>query len=235
MIVPTSAHAKDDEVCTAWVHIFIDAEVTPGKPGSVTFTSEERCLQVAGGLDDLPSDGNPFRGGPPEISGTRECAWLEHNLAEMQRALADAQAHIAGAIEARDAADTASHDAQAAYEAARNAWLHAQNVTAAAKLAYEAVYDTDVEVEKDSSGYVVIVRHIGYRPNTSLGRAVLAAIDAEAAAKRAMDLAWAKWNDQTTPAAQAAQFRVDQYENVLQNYPDAIAATKQLMKEDGCK
>lgn len=233
LIVPTPAHAEDKEVCTAWVHVFIDADVSTEKD-DVTFTSEERCLQFAGGLDDLPSDGNPFRGGPPEISGTRECAWLERNLVELQRALADAQAHIAGAIEARDAADAASRDARAAYEAARNEWLRAQGLTAAAKLAYEAVYDTDIEVEKDSTGRVVIVRHIGYRSNTTLGRAVLAAIQAEAAAKNAMDLAWAKWNDQTTPAAQAAQFRVDQYENILQNYPAAIEATEQLMKETGC-
>lgn len=233
MIVPKPAHAEDDEVCLAWVHVFLDAEV---EGDTVTITSEEKCLARGDSLDQLEiPDGNPYRGGPPEVSGNKECAWLRRQLFEQRFALADAKSHIAGAIEARDAADAASNDARAAYEAARDKWQAAQAKTQAAKAAYDDVYETDVEIERDASGQVVVVRHIGYRTNTVLGRAVLSAINAEAAAKAAMDLAWAKWMDGASPAAQAAQARVDQYTSVIQLYPDAIAATKALMDENGCK
>jgi hypothetical protein len=233
--VPATAHAQDDDVCVGWVHVFIDAEVDGDK---VTVTSDEACLMRGSSLDDLDpfADGKkPYPGGAPGFSSSRVCAARDREVDEMRRVLTEANQKWAEAVAARDAVAAKVRDALAAYEEARGAWLAAQLVTAAAKTAYEDVYEVVVEIERDRDGHVVVVHRIGYRANTALGRAVLAAIEREEAARKAMAEAWAKWAEDATPAAQAAQFRVDQYRTTQVLYPTIIKEALAEAATLGCK
>jgi hypothetical protein len=230
--VPATAHAQDDDdICTGWVHKFIDVD-------TVTVASEDVCLMRASSLDELGvfDDGKkPYPGGFPAFASSKLCAAREREIDEMRRALTEANEKLEEAIAARDAAATEARDARAAYEQARAAWLAAQVVTAAAKAAYEEVYEVVVETERDRNGQVVVVHRIGYRSNTALGRAVLDAMQREEAARKTMEEAWAKWAGDENPAALAAQFRVDQYRSIQDVYPTAIKQARAEAEALGCK
>jgi hypothetical protein len=233
LLAPT-AHAADDEICVGWVHNFVDAEV---KGDTVTITSENTCLMRATTLDDFDrlNDGKkPYRGGVPGLVVEEECSWIERRIDEMRRALSEAREGLPGAIEARDAAAAEARDALADYEHARDKWLAAQAATEDAKAAYADVYEVVVETQRDAAGHVVVVRQVGYRSNTALGRAVLAAIQAEEEARTAMDDAWAKWAGVASSNARAAQFRVDHYNSIVTTYPTAIEEARAYAAELGC-
>ena len=231
--VPATAHALDDDVCIAWVHIFIDAEVNGDR---ITVTSENACLLRGGSLDALEpyADGRPYDGGRPELSGTKMCAARKREINDMRRVLTEAEKLWPQAVAARDAAVIKASDALAVYEQVRGEWLAAQVLTAAAKAAYADVFEVKVETERDRDGHVVVVRQIGYRGDTVLGGEVLEAMQREAAARRAMQEAWAKWAGAASTAAQAAQFRVDQYRSIQDVYPSAIEEALAAAAAAGC-
>ena len=233
LIVPATAHAADD-VCVGWVHVFIDAEVDGDQ---LTVTSENACLMRAGSLDELElfADGKPYPGGAPGFSRSRICAEIEHQISDMRRALTEANRRWPDAVAARDAAATEAGDALAAYEQARGTWLAAQVLTAAAKVAYADVFEVVVKTERDRNGHVVVVRQIGYRGDTVLGREVLQAMQREGAARRAMEEAWAKWAGAASSTVQAAQSRVDQYRSIRDLYPFAIEAALAEAAAVGCE
>ena len=202
LIVPATARAADDDVCVGWVHVFVDAEVEGDR---LTVTSENVCLGRGGSLDELEpfADGKPYLGGLPGFSRSRMCAALEREIDEMRRALREATERLPDAVAARDAAATEAADALAAYEQARAKWQAAHVVTAAAKAAYADVFEVVVETERDRAGHVVVVRRIGYRGDTELGREVLEAMQREQAARRAMEEVWATWVAGASSTAQA--------------------------------
>jgi hypothetical protein len=233
LIAPATSHAQDDDVCVAWVHTFIDAEV---EGDVLTVTSENTCLMRGSSLDDLPyAEGKPYRIEYPGSSHSTVCAELELEIDAMSRLLAEATKGWPDAVAARDAAATEAGEARAEYERALAAWLAAQLVTADAKAAYEDVYEVAVEIERGSSGQVVIVRQIGYRSDTALGREVLDAIQREKDARRAMDEAHTKWAGDATSTALATQDRVDRFRTVLDLYPSAIEEEKKQAAALGCK
>lgn len=236
---PSVGHTADsahDEVCLAWVHVFEDFEVHP-ETNQVTFSSRTTCLARATSIEELePPEGKPHHGGRPDWSAERECAELSEQIDEMRRALRQASAF---APAAQQALADALGDADAEHEAyldARGKWEAAVAAVEAAKQAYEDVYVVEVETERDGEGRVVVVRRRGYDGSTALGRAVLDAMAAEAAARRAMDDAWARWAGAggSKRAAQDAQFRVDQYAHIIGTYPGAIEEARAFAADQGC-
>lgn len=230
------AHAADDEVCLGWVHEFEDVEVDFEK-NIVTFTSTSRCLAVGQTLEDLDRrESLPYEGSEPAWRVQKECDWLERQIDEMRRVLREAEALLPNAEETLKAALEDAHKEQAAYEAARAAWQDALNAVEAAKAAYEDVYEVEIELERHD-GRVVIVRRRGYDSTTELGRAVVDAMQRERDARAAMNEAWVQWSGAggSAPAAQAAQFRVDQYRNVVDRYPRAIEDARAYAAELGCQ
>ncbi len=233
---PAVAHAADDDVCLAWVHNFEDVEVNRERD-TVSFSSTSSCLGHGQTLEDLTlPEGLPHQGGEPAWWVEKECAWIDREIAAMRRAVLEATARLPGAEAALESAIEDSRDEQAAYEAARVAWQKASNAVADAKAAYVDMYEVRVEIERDRDGHVVIARQIGYDGTTALGRAVVEAMQRERAARQTMNEAWARWSGAggSAKAAQAAQFRVDQYRNVLDTYPGAIEQARAWAAELGC-
>lgn len=230
LVAPAAVHAEDnDELCVGWVHVFVDATHDDGK---FTTRSTSTCLQVATSIDEHTpgEEGKPYRGEYPEWDTEQECKALEGAIDEMSRAVRQATEFLPAAQQALDKARGGSVDEADAYKSARLMWQAAVDALAAAKKAYEDVYDLEVETERDAEGRVVVAHRIGYRSDTELGRAVLDAMKREQEAREAMEKVWASWSR----PLQDAQYRVDHYTSILALYPGQIEAARALAAELGC-
>lgn len=233
--VPTVSHAADDDVCVAWVHVFVDAEVDP-KTDTVTIRSEDTCLAYLGSIVELPlpPDGKPHHGTVADWTVEQECKGLERTIAEMERALRQAQAALPAAQAALEAAKGADAPERAAYDRARLVWARTDRALVAARQAFEQVHPAVVEVERDGEGRVQRVAR-EFDTSDAVGQALADAVEAERVARAAMDAAWAAWQAAGTfDDVLAAQARVDQLTTVIDTYPAALEAARAEAAALGC-
>ncbi|MFN0251439.1 MAG: hypothetical protein ACKV2T_31475 [Kofleriaceae bacterium] len=231
LFAPAAAQAEDadDDVCVAWIHVFIHSKESPKH--SLTIKSENTCLRRAESLDDEEpyADGKPYRGEGPEASVERECKLLGDRIAEIERSIMQAKERLPGAIEARDAAGDL--DQLKYYNRKRLEWEEARRVLEEAKRLYEDVYGIDTVIQRDENDRITRVTRTGYDIDTLEGRAVFDAMTRADEAEEAMNAAWAA----TGGKAKAEQLRIDHFNSVLKTYPPELARAKARFKALGCQ
>lgn len=226
------AEAMSSQVCISWTSTgrgYIDDK------GNDIFVIEARCsmwMSTGGGDDGPIKDHETPQGASPggDESKAEHCEFLKDELAAQRAALAWARDGLQKADDDLDQLNYKSASDHATYVAAHEEYLRALRELENAKAHYAAETDTELEYETRNGNTVAV--QLAVDPNRPWGDVVIGAQEQLDRARADERAAWDAWSRTSDPAAQAAQARFDEMNQVLGTAPMYLEELQRALAED---